>query len=599
MEHLLIGLASIVVLGIGAQWLSWRLKLPAILFLLLVGFVAGPVGHFIDPDLIFGDLLFPIVSLSVAVILFEGGLSLDIAELGGIGRVVRNLISIGALATWILSTLFAHLLLRLDLALAILFGAILVVTGPTVIIPLLRHIRPAARVGSAVKWEGIVNDPIGAILGVLVFEAVAAGGFEAGLGVAATGMLKATVVGGGVGLAGAALIVILLKRYWIPDYLQSPVALGIVILSFAVSDLLQAESGLLTVTLMGAALASQNFVSVKSIVEFKENLRVLLISALFIILAARLPLRDPDYWSAGSLLFLGALVVIVRPATVVLSTWGSDFNWRERLFLASIAPRGIVAAAVISVFAIELVDLGYGQAARLVPLMFLVIIGTVAIYGIFSPLIARWLGVATPNPQGVLIIGASPWVRDAAALLNDLGVKLLVADSNWANVTAARRRGLTAFYTNVLTEGALEEIEIELDGVGRLLALTPNDEVNALSTLHFGDLFDRSQMYQLAPQGTERDRRQQGIPRHLRGRFLFADGATHEHLTTRVRDGAVVKRTRLTDEFDFEAFRAHYGGSFIPMFLVKASGELQVFTKINPPPIKTGVTLISLVNPVE
>ncbi len=195
MEHLLIGLASILVLGVGAQWLAWRLRLPAILLLLLVGFVAGPVTGFLDPDALLGDILLPVVSLSVAVILFEGGLSLDVAELRDIGRVFRRLMLVGIPVTWLLATAFAYLLPGLELELAILFGAILVVTGPTVIIPLLRHIRPNVRVGSAVKWEGIVNDPIGAILAVLVFETIVAGGFEQGMIVGALGACCSSATG--------------------------------------------------------------------------------------------------------------------------------------------------------------------------------------------------------------------------------------------------------------------------------------------------------------------------------------------------------------------------------------------------------------------
>ncbi len=597
MESTLVGLATIIVLGIGAQWLAWRLKLPAILFLLLVGFLTGPVAGLLDPDALLGDLLFPFVSLSVAIILFEGGLSLDIAELKEIGRVVRNLMTAGVLVTWALSTLLAHLLLDLDLALALLFGAILVVTGPTVIIPLLRHIRPSARIGSTVKWEGIVNDPVGAILGVLVYEAIIAGGFEAGLLVTLQGMVGACLIGGSLGLAAAATVVLLLRRYWIPDYLQSPMALAIAVATFVLSNHLQEESGLLAVTIMGAALASQHFVSIRPIVEFKENLRVLLISSLFIILAARLPLRDPDYWSRGSLLFLAGLMLLVRPAAILLSTWRTSLSWRERVFLGAIAPRGIVAAAVVSVFALELVDTGSVEAARMVPLMFIVIVGTVAVYGIFSPLVARWVGVATPNPQGMLLIGAADWVRELAALLQERHVKVVLADSNWANVTAARRHGLRACYTNVLTEGALEEIERELDGVGRLLALTPNDEVNALATLHFADLFDRSQVYQLIPEESEREHRQRGIPRHLRGRFLFNKAATHAYLTKRFEQGALIKRTRLSEEFDLEAFRVQYGERAMPLFAIKESGGVLVLTAVDPPALKPGYTLISMVDP--
>lgn len=599
MEHLLLGLAGVIALGIAAQWLSWRLRLPAILLLLVVGFLAGPATGFIDPTALFGDLLFPVVSLSVAVILFEGGLSLDIAELRDVGRVVRNLISFGVLTTWVLVAVLAYGLLGLRLELAVLFGALLVVTGPTVIVPLLRHIRPSPRIGSAVKWEGIVNDPIGAILAVLVFEAIVAGGFEQGLVAATRGVLKAAFVGGGLGLAGAGLIVVLLRRYWVPDYLQSPVALGTLIFAFTLANRVQEESGLLAVTVMGAALASQNLVSIRPIVEFKENLRVLLISVLFIILAARLPLSDPDYWSAGSLLFLGALVLVVRPVAVALSTWRSKFTWRERVFLGFMAPRGIVAAAVASVFAIDLVEYGQPSAARLVPLTFLVIVGTVGVYGLLAPMAARLLRIATPNPQGLLMIGASPWVRAVAGTLHERGVKVVLADSNWANAAAARRQGLRAIYANVLTERALEELELELDGVGRLLALTPNDEVNSLATLHFRETFDRAHVYQLPPPVEEHQREAGAIPRHLRGRFLFRSDATYKTLADRFAAGATLKGTRLTDEFDFDAFRRHYGDHALPLFVIRGSRDVAVVTATDPPTVKPGHVLISLVDPQD
>lgn len=598
MDDLLIGLASIIVLGIGAQWLAWRLRLPAILLLLVVGFMAGPVFGFLNPEALFGNMLFPIVSLSVAVILFEGGLSLDISELSNIGRVFRNLMLIGVPVTWVLATAFAYLLPGLELEIAILFGAILVVTGPTVIIPLLRHIRPNARVGSAVKWEGIVNDPIGAILGVLVFEAIiVVGGLEQGAAAAGLGILEAAVTGGLLGLAGAGVVVLLLKRYWIPDYLQSPVALALVMVVFTASNWVRPESGLLAVTVMGAALASQNYVPVRHIVEFKENLRVLLISALFIILSASLPLHHPDYTNPASIAFLAALILVVRPAAVALSTWGSEFDWRERVFLGFIAPRGIVAAAVISIFAIKLTELGNTGAARLVPLMFMVIVGTVAVYGILTPLLARWLGVATPNPQGMLLIGAAPWARELAKTLDQQGVQVLLADSNWGNVAAARRAGLKAHYANVLTDRALEQLELELDGIGRLLALTPNDEVNSLSTLHFADIFDRSHLYQLPPRGADPEQKQSEIPKHLRGRFLFRSDATHDYLSQRFASGAVIKANKLTAEFDFDAFVALYGETAIPLFVIRDSGDVLVYTVVSPPTAKAGMTLISVVDP--
>ncbi|MFQ6044834.1 MAG: cation:proton antiporter [Gemmatimonadales bacterium] len=588
-----LGLTAIVLLGVAAQLVAWRLRMPSILILLAVGFFAGPITDIVDPEALLGELLFPIVSLSVAVILFEGGLSLDIAELRDIGRVVRNLITAQVLFTWIGASVLAFVLLNLSPPLASLLGAVLTVTGPTVIGPLLRQIRPEGRVGDTVKWEGIVSDPIGAILAVLVFEAIAAGGLERGLTVTALGVLKAVLVGTSLGLLGAALIVAIQWRHWIPDFLQNPTALAVVLAAFTGSNLVQPESGLLAVTMMGIALASQKLVSLKHIVEFKEVLRVLLISALFIILTARLPLPQPDYTSGRSYAFLAGLVLLIRPAAVALGTWRSGFTWQERTFLALMAPRGIVAAAVASLFALRLAEQS-PEAARLAPLTFMMIAGTVAFYGATAPWAARRLGLATPRPQGLLLIGAVEWVRALAATLEEVGIKVVLADANWRNVTAARRAGLKAHYVDALSEQAVDELD--LGGIGRVLALTQNDEVNALSTLHFSEDFGRSNVYQLPTGDAPKGGRQQSIPTHLRGRTLFANQATHEHMTSRFQAGATIKKTRLTDEFDYDAYRAHYGESALPLMLVKETGDVIVMTATAAATPKRGQTLVSLVD---
>jgi NhaP-type Na+/H+ or K+/H+ antiporter len=316
-ENLLIAVASIITLGIVAEWFAWRIGLPSILVLLVFGFVAGPLVGFLDPDLMLGDLLFPIVSISVAVILFEGGASLRMRELRKIGGVVRNLVTIGAAATWVLASTAAYLFLGLDAAVAALLGAILVVTGPTVIVPLLRQMRPVPQVASTLKWEGILIDPIGAVLAVLVFEAVAAGGLERATVAVLLILLKTVLIGGLLAAVGVGILMLLLDRYWVPDFLQSPLALMVVIAAFALSNLLQAESGLLTATLMGVALANQRAVDVKHILEFKENLRVLLISSLFILLAARLELSDLTGIGWPEVTFLAVLILLIRPLSVV------------------------------------------------------------------------------------------------------------------------------------------------------------------------------------------------------------------------------------------------------------------------------------------
>lgn len=591
MEHLLVGLAAVVVLGVAAQWLAWRVKVPAIPFLLIAGFIAGSLTGFLDPDALLGDVLFPVVSLSVAIILFEGGLTLNIAELKEIGTVVRNLVTVGLAFTWVTSAVLAHYVLGLGVALSLLLGAILVVTGPTVIGPLLRHIRPSPKVGSAAKWEGIVNDPIGAILAVLVFEAVVVGRFEEGAAVAAVGVAKAAAAGGGAGLLGAGLMVLLIRRYWVPDFLQSPVTLGVVLAAFTASNLIQPESGLLAVTVMGSALASQRLVDIQPILAFKENLRVLLISALFIILAARVPVDSPAFANVGNLVFLAALILVVRPAAVAISTWGSVLSWRERVFLGFLAPRGIVAAAVASLFALEFTEMGDLQGEAIAPITFVVIVGTVGLYGFAAAPLARWLKVAVPNPQGQILVGADPWIRAIANVLQDLRIKVLLVDTNWSHVAAARATGLQAFYGNILSEGVMERLP--LGGMGGLLALTPNDEVNSLAALHFRDLFGQAHVFQLVPQSGPTF---ESLPRHLRGRYLFRDDARYSELRARFEAGGVVKKTPLTEEFDFERFQQHYGESALPLFAVKESGELVVFAAPGKAAPKPGQTLISLVD---
>lgn len=595
-EHLLIGLASVIVLGIGAQWLAWRIHLPSILLLLIFGFLAGPVTGFLDPDALMGNLLFPVVSISVALILFEGGLSLRITELRTIGRAVRNLISIGALVTWFISAGAAHFILGLDIALSLLLGSIMVVSGPTVIVPLMRQVRPVRQLDSILRWEGILIDPIGAVLAVLIFEGILAGGFQGATAWAVTDFFKTVLTGGIAGMLGAGFMFLMLRRHWIPDFLQNPVSLMVVIGIFTASNLLRAESGLLSVTVMGIALANQKTVTVKHIIEFKESLRVLLIASLFIVLAARLKMNDLVNVSASSLVFLGVLMFIARPAAVALSTIRSRLSWRERLFLSCVYPRGIVAAAVASIFALRLTEAGYTQAKLLLPLTFLVIIGTVAIYGLSASPVARWLRVAQPNPQGVLVVGAHAWARDIAIAIQAQGYQVLLVDNNWANISAARTSGLPTYYGSILSEYKLDEIE--LGGIGHLLALTYNDAVNSLAALHFADIFGRKEVYQLPPQSNEVGRKE-AVSKHLRGRLLFGAGITYSYLSDRFAAGAVVKTTSLTEEFDYDAFQAFYGEEAIPLFLINETGALMLFTMDKPPKPRPGQTLISLVNPVE
>lgn len=594
-EYLLVGIASIIILGIGAQWLAWRLRLPSILVLLVVGFIAGPVTGFLNPDELLGDTLFPIVSLSVALILFEGGLSLKFAEVRQTGRIVRNLVTVGALVTWVLATAAAYLLLELELPLALLFGAILVVTGPTVIIPLLRHVRAVGRISSIIKWEGILNDPIGAVLAVLIFEAIAISGLQNTVITVVTALVQTLLIGFSLGALGAGVLTFALKRYWVPDSLQNGVILMVVLGVFVASNIVQEEAGLFTVTLMGILLANQKAFDIRHIIEFKENLVVILLSNLFIILAARLQLTDLAHLGPRSLLFLLALIVIVRPAAVFLSTVGTGLGWSEKLFLSWMAPRGIVAAAVTAVFALELAEhAGYTKAEIMVPEMFLVIVGTVLIYGLSAGPLGRRLELARPNPQGILIVGAHAWARDIGLALQTAGYHVLLVDRNRANIRATRMAGLPTLHGDILSETILGEIE--MGRIGRFLGLTANNAVNALASLHLTELFGQANVYQLPPPENKGQAERESLP--FRGRYLFAPDAYYAHLDHHFETGGVIKSTQLSNEFKYNDFLEYYNHKVIPLFIIDEQGNLSVVTTDYQRTPLPGHTIIALVQAV-
>ncbi|MDX1637781.1 MAG: sodium:proton antiporter, partial [Balneolaceae bacterium] len=580
---------------VGAQWLAWRTKLPAILLLLIGGIIAGPVTGILAPDDLMGEALPPFISLSVGIILFEGGLSLKFSELKNIGGAVIKLVSMGVLITWVITSVSALYLFDLGLELSVLVGAILVVTGPTVIIPLLRQVRPEGRVSSILKWEGIVIDPIGALLAVLVFEVIFTSGLTEATSLAFTSIVKTVFFGTLVGLLGAGLIYMLLKRYMLPDFLQNPVNLMIVLCVFVISHTLQHESGLWATTVMGIALANQKSARIHHIVEFKENLRVLLLSALFILLAARVELADLIAnlnWNI--LVFLVILIFVARPLSVYLSTIGSRISNMEKLFLSWMAPRGVVAASISSLFAIQLADSGYASASELVPIIFIVIIATVTIYGLTASPVARWLNVAKPSPHGIMIIGAHPWARKLASMLDEQDFKVKVVDTNWSNINKVRKLGVDTWHGNILAEYALDEID--LDGIGKLLALTPNDEVNSLAVLRFADIFGSSEVFQLAS-GSQIKHSDREVPDSLSGRILFNEQLNYEAISKLLSEGSFMDLHEVENNFTQQDFEKQYGTKFVPLFLIKATSRQVIpYSVDNKPLPEKGDTLLVLTN---
>ena len=548
---LLTGLSLLLLLGMGAQWLSWRFGLPTIVVLLSTGFIAGPIFGWIDADKLFGHSFNPLVSMAVAIILFEGGLSLQLSDIKGVGKTVLRLISTGTIVTWAILSLAASLLIGLDYMVAALMGAILTVTGPTVVLPILRQVRLKGTLPSIFKWEGILIDPIGALLAVLVFEAIRSQNFTLATAVILKGLLLTLAVGASVGWVGAQVIKRVIQNHWIADYLENPFTLTMVVLAFVGANQLQPEAGLLSVTLMGIFLANQREIAVKHIVAFKETLGVILISGLFLLMASRLEIESFVQLGESGLWYLLVVLFIARPISVFLSAIGSRLNWREKIYLSLMAPRGVVAAAITSIFAFELEAINHPQAGLMVPLAFTVIMGTVLFSGIIAYPLSRLLKLQQKERRGLFIVGAHTWARQLGKLLQELDLPVLMFDRNSGNVLLSRLMGLPAVQGNILSDSIAEEVD--LSAMGRLLALTPNDEVNTLSTLHFSDEFGKNSVYQLVPNtqpgfGSTVDKTTSA----LRGGSLFNSSLTFNGLTSLIEQGYELHRVPVSKEMTIQ-----------------------------------------------
>lgn len=600
----LVFLTLVLVLGVAAQWIAWKFKTPSILLLLAFGFGLGQFsGVRIDDFLAAGDghssPLLSAVGLFVAIILFEGGLTLKFSELRESGLPILRLCTVAVALSAGLTTAFMVLALDYDIRLAALIGSILTVTGPTVIAPLLRHVNPTRKMVSIVKWEGIVVDPIGAILAVLVFKVAMA----SDMATAQADSLKAIGIMLAVGIVGALVLAKiveqLLKRHLVPDYLQPVFLLAVVALAFTASNMLEKEAGLLTVTVLGIALANQRSVSVRHILEFKENLRILIISILFIILSGRISAQDLSGALVKGAFLLAFLVLIGRPVSVFVSLFLSNATTsKEKFFLAFLAPRGIVAAAVTSIFALEFEEAAangkFGaelspiiaaQSRELVALVFLIIVGTVMIYGLAASPLARRLGLAAKEVTGVLFAGADKWARMAAAMLKEDGYRVLLLDTNYPNVAAAKMLGLEAQRANILSEFAEEELD--LNGIGTLVAGTPNDEVNSIAAQRFIHQFGRKGVWQLPPVEREGHHRK-SIADEIRSQYLFSGSPDHNAISRMVALGGQMKKSQMTEKFDYAKFKETYPGSIV-MFLSDSKGLRPAGAEIESLPLGTNV----------
>lgn len=589
-SHIAFTIATVIALGAAAQWVAWRARLPAILPLLITGFFVGPVLGWIRPaEMIPSGLLYPAISLAVGLILFEGGLTLRIPEVKEIRGVVFRLVTIGALVTFVGGALASYLLTDLSPQLAFLFGALIVVTGPTVIGPLLRIVRPEARVANVLKWEGILIDAIGAMVAVMVFEYVLIDNRNEALGQTILLFLQFILFGTIAGVIGGLSLSWLLKHRVLPDYLINVVALSGVFLVFSIASAMGPESGLLATVIMGVIVGNSGVPNINDILSFKEDLTILFINLLFIVLAANIQLEAfLGVLNLSGLALLATVMLVLRPLNIYLSTWRSQLRSNEKMYLSWIAPRGIVAASVSSLFAARLDAAGFAGAQTLVSLVFLVIVGTVLLNSLTARPLGQLLGVAEPDPQGFLILGAHKVARQIAALLKREEIPVLLADTNWSNVSAARSEGLPAYYGSLLSDRS--DDELRLGGIGRLLALTSNDEANALTALKFAREFGSQDVFQLEPsrEASERNR----LGGEQRGRVVFYRGVAYRELARLLEQGKFETRP-VTERFRLEDIAEEHGPEALPMFVLNGQ-KVRVLIKDGPPP-EPGSKLVSLV----
>ncbi|MBR9834691.1 MAG: sodium:proton antiporter [Alphaproteobacteria bacterium] len=593
--------ALIGALGLGAQWLAWRLQAPAIVLMSLAGLAVGPLWSVIfgtpllNPSATFGDLVRPIVSLAVAVILFEGGLVLKFENLREAGAAVRRMIFVGGPLAWALGTLAAHYAAGLDWASAVVFSGVMVVTGPTVIMPLMRQSKLGGRPAQFLKWEGIVNDPIGALFAVAAYEIIRV----ASQGESIIGAAAWIVVAAGFGiLLGIAFGWFMIKAFregWTPEYLKAPLIFGSIILCYALAEVIEKEIGLVAVTAYGMTLANSRLAGLTELQKFKEDIAVLLVSGVFVMLTADLtPATINRALNWNTLLYLTCMLFLVRPLSVWIATFGT-LERKEAILLGWIAPRGIVAVAVSGLFGSLLVDLDrvgrfdISGAEQIAPLAFAMVFTTVVLHGFTVGPMARALGLARREKPGVLIVGANAWSLEFAKALEASNIEVIIADSSYRRLRAAREAGMDIFLGEVLSEDA--ELKLDHARFSTVVALSTNDSYNALVCSHFAPEVGRHMVYQLSLNDAE-ETDERGLSSNARGRTLIRRGRTYDGLIRDQYRGWDFACTRLTDKYTLDQYLADRPKADI-VAEVRSDGGLVLIGPNREPRGGDGATLIS------
>lgn len=601
-------LAGIIILGILAQWVAWKFKIPAILPLILIGLFVGPISTFISEDgtqwiqpiwngeegLFPGESLFYFVSLAIGIILFEGGLTLKMGEIKKVGGVIGKLISLGSLITFIGAGVAAHYVFGLDWKISFLFSALIIVTGPTVITPILRNIPLKKDVSAVLKWEGILIDPIGALVAVLVFEFISVKGDLGFTKQAFMEFGKIILIGFSFGISGGYALYFAIKKKWIPHYLLNVVSLSVVLLIFVESDVFAHESGLLSVVVMGMFLGNSDLPNLKELLYFKESLSVLLISILFILLAANISVDDLLLVANYKTAILFALIIfVIRPIGVFLSTAWSGLKTNEKTFISWVGPRGIVAAGIASLFGTKLVEKGVPGAEYITPLVFGVVLVTVLLNATTARLVASLLGVFLKKSEGIMIVGGSRVSRLIASYLQKNDRHVVLVDSNRSNIEKAKELGIDAINANIYSDDLSDNIE--LSDVGYLLAMTGNDEINRQAMNRFGKQFGENGTFRLITSEELLEKKEYNEDE------VFSHTHDYIRFTEVARDYPSIQEIVVDNQEKFlkvlDVIKEHEEA--IPLFIKDAEGHLKLLDTLNEINIEQGSMIAYLGKPID
>ncbi|MCP4485113.1 MAG: cell shape-determining protein [Flavobacteriaceae bacterium] len=607
----MIELGGIIILGILAQWFAWKLKIPAILPLLLIGLLVGPISaEFLSSDgtkwiepiwngeegLFAGKNLYYFISLSISIILFEGGLTLKFKEIKNVGPlVITKLITLGSLVTFFGAAVGAHFIFSLSWEMSFLFSSLIIVTGPTVITPILRNIPLRKDISAILKWEGILIDPIGALVAVLVFEFISVGAGQEYTKTALVEFGKIVLFGSTFGFTFAHALNFTINKKWIPHYLLNVVSLASVLGVFILSDTFAHESGLLAVVIMGMVLGNSKSSYLKDLLYFKESLSVLLISILFILLSANINFKDLMLiYNWETIILFAVVVFIIRPAAVLLSTYNSTLSLKEKIFISWVGPRGIVAAGIASLFGITLVNKGVKDSEFITPLVFMIVMGTVLLNATTARFIAKSLGVFLKKSNGILIIGASEVSQLIARYLKDNNRHVVLIDSNQTNIANALNLGLDALTFDIYSDTLKDNIE--LNDIGYLMALTGSADINKIAIEKFKDDFGENGSFRLITSEEKSD------PTNNPKEGLFSHTDDFALLTNAAKTYPLINEVKVNDHQHFKLLinQIIKDKNMIPLFLKTKKGDLTIISSHSLENQKTekDFTLVYLGNPV-